>query len=77
MLEATTGFSHRPAYCGWRTRDRAFVHWSTGEEELYLYDQDPKENDNRIDDPALAGAVAEMRRRARDTCRPTPPGFHW
>ena len=31
----------RPAYCGWRTLNRMYVRYSTGEEELYLYKRDP------------------------------------
>jgi len=65
----------RPAYCGWRTARYLFVHYSNGCEELYDYVNDPWElSDRRGTAPDLQRS---LRRRARDACRPVPPGFSW
>ena len=65
----------RPAYCGWRTSRYLFVHYGNGREELYDYVNDPWElRDRRGTRPALQGT---LRRRAREACRPVPPGFSW
>jgi N-acetylglucosamine-6-sulfatase len=71
------GWRGRPAYCGYRTPDRLFVRYSTGEEELYDYDRDPFELDNVVNDPAYAADKDELKRLARQACSPTPPGFSW
>jgi arylsulfatase A-like enzyme len=65
----------RPAYCGWRTARYLFVHYRGGREELYDYARDPWElQDRRGTAPVLQ---ANLRRRARAACSPTPPGFSW
>jgi N-acetylglucosamine-6-sulfatase len=65
----------RPAYCGWRTRRFLFVHYGNGREELYDYANDPWElRDRRGTAPDVQ---ASMRRKAREACRPVPPGFSW
>jgi len=65
----------RPAYCGWRTGRFLFVHYGNGREELYDYANDPWElRDRRGSAPDIQ---ATLRRRARETCRPVPPGFSW
>ncbi|HWL90315.1 MAG TPA: sulfatase [Actinomycetota bacterium] len=65
----------RPAYCGWRTGRYLFVHYGNGREELYDYVNDPWElRDRRGTAPALQ---ASLRGKAREACRPVPPGFSW
>ena len=67
----------RPAYCGYRTDDRLYVRYSTGEEELYDYSRDPYELDNVAADPAYAVEKQALKRQTRKACSPTPPGFAW
>lgn len=71
------GIRGRPAYCGFRTEDRLYVRYSTGEEELYDYTRDPYELDNVVDDPAYAADREALKRQTRQACSPTPPGFAW
>ncbi len=70
-------YKSRPAYCGWRTIDRLYVRYSTGEEELYLYKRDPDERQNLADSREYADMVKAMRAKARAACVPVPPGFTW
>lgn len=77
VLEAMNGYQNRPAYCGWRTRDRMFVQWNTGEKELYDYSIDPQETTNLAYDPAWRPVRKAMRAEARSACRPLPPAFSW
>jgi arylsulfatase A-like enzyme len=65
----------RPPFCAWRTRDELFVRYGTAEEEYYDYRSDPYELTNRVDDPAVAPRVDEVRALTRKACSPTPPGF--
>jgi N-acetylglucosamine-6-sulfatase len=67
----------RPAYCGYRTDDRLYVRYSTGEEELYDYSWDPYELENVAADPAYAVEKQGLKRQTRKACSPTPPGFAW
>jgi N-acetylglucosamine-6-sulfatase len=67
----------RPAYCGWRTKDWMYVHYASGEEEMYSYRTDPDELTNLAGNPAFAGQFAAMKSRARQACRPMPPSFTW
>jgi hypothetical protein len=67
----------RPPYCGWREADWTFVHYSTGEEELYSLADDPGEVHNLATAPGVRGQLAGMRARARAACRPEPPSFDW
>jgi arylsulfatase A-like enzyme len=76
-LEAMAGYARRPAYCGWRTKHRMYVQWSTGREELFDYRVDPGEHFNLADDDRVADVKARMRAKAQRTCRPEPPGFDW
>jgi len=71
------GYYGRPAYCGYRTEDRLYVRYTTGEEELYDYTVDPLELNNVADDPAYAQDKDELKRATRRACSPTPPGFAW
>jgi arylsulfatase A-like enzyme len=67
----------RPPYCGWREADWTFVHYSTGEEELYSLADDPGELHNLAAAPDLRDQLDTMRARARAACSPEPPGFDW
>ena len=65
----------RPAYCGVRTLSHLFVHYATGEEELYAYGDDPFELTNLASSPEAQRDVKLLRRSARSLCRPLPPGL--
>jgi arylsulfatase A-like enzyme len=67
----------RPPYCGWREADWTFVHYSTGEEELYSLTDDPGELHNLATVPQARDQLDAMRERARAACTPEPPGFDW
>lgn len=71
------GYFGRPAYCGFRTADRLYVRYTTGEEELYDYAGDPHELVNLAGDPAYAAEKDALKRSTREACSPTPPGFAW
>lgn len=77
VLEAMDGYNDRPAYCGWRTRHRMYVQWSTGEQELYDYRIDPDERRNLAHKRNWAGVRKAMRAKAKAACRPKPPHFRW
>ena len=51
LLEAATDATHKPAYCGWRNKDWLYVHYASGEEELYSEPDDPQELVNLAGDP--------------------------
>ncbi len=63
-----------PTWCEVRTEEFAYVAYATGDEELYALLQDPNELTNRAGDPALASTRGRLRARARQLCRPPPPG---
>ncbi len=71
------GYYGRPAYCGYRTKDRLYVRYSTGFEELYDYTADPYELNNLAGDPAYAAEQDALKRQTRQACSPAPPGFTW
>jgi N-acetylglucosamine-6-sulfatase len=62
-----------PTYCAVRSGSWLFVHYKTGEEELYDLRNDPYELDNRRLDPALTERVTELRALDRQLCVPRPP----
>jgi N-acetylglucosamine-6-sulfatase len=64
-----------PSYCAVRSATAIYVRYQTGEEELYLLQQDPYELVNRATDPTQSALVASMRLRARELCSPPPPGY--
>lgn len=72
---ATSGLT--PAYCGARTANRLFVRYTTGEEELYDYRDDPWELRNAAGRRGLRRLVDDLRRFTRRACTPHPPGFSW
>lgn len=80
VLEATSGgesTSNRPAYCGWRQRDRVYVRYGDGSAEFYNLATDPFETNNKISAPAAQPRIRRMRLAARSACDPMPPGFVW
>ena len=66
-----------PTYCALRTVDRLFVHYDTGEEELYDLRRDPYQLRNLATDPARRAELDELRARTKLRCRPPPPRFSW
>ena len=66
-----------PTYCALRTVDRLFVHYDTGEEELYDLRRDPYQLRNLATDPARRAELDELRARTKMRCRPPPPRFSW
>ncbi len=77
VLEAMDGYNYRPAYCGWRTKNRMFVQWNTGEQELFDYRLDPAERTNLAYRKSWRPVRKAMRTKAFEACRPVPPHFHW
>lgn len=71
------GRADPPTYCGVRTRHRLFVHYLSGEEELYDLERDPWELQNLASLPAYQEELTTLRDRTKELCRPTPPGFAW
>ena len=79
VLEGSRDATHE-AYCGYRTARYMYVEWTEGfGRELYDYQNDPNELDNRIRDngSAITQVRADMRNRAQANCNPEPPGFSW
>jgi N-acetylglucosamine-6-sulfatase len=64
-----------PTYCAIRTKNELFVHYATGEEELYNLNRDPYELQNLREHPGEAAAVESLRERTRALCSPRPPGM--
>jgi len=77
VLEAMAGYHNRPAYCGWRTKNRMFVRWATGERELFDYRVDPDERRNLAGEPGWAEVRRKMRANAIRACSRVPPGYDW
>lgn len=77
VLEAMSGGSGRPAYCGWRSARWLYVRYGDGREELYDYRSDPMEQRNRAGEPDLAGVQDRLRSRAKAACSPAPPFYDW
>jgi arylsulfatase A-like enzyme len=63
-----------PGYCAVRTRSKLFVHYATGEEELYGLTNDPLQRANLADVPGREAALDRLREQARVLCSPLPPG---
>ena len=66
-----------PTYCAVRTPNRLFVHYASGEEELYDLDRDPWQLRNLARVPPRREELTALRRRTMQLCRPKPPGFTW
>jgi arylsulfatase A-like enzyme len=71
------GRADPPTYCGVRTQRHTFVHYVTGEEELYDLRRDPFQLRNLASEWSHRDVLRALRKRARQLCRPTPPGFTW
>jgi N-acetylglucosamine-6-sulfatase len=63
------------SYCGVRTGSHKFIHWGTGEEELYDLVADPYEMRSLHDDPSYEAIEMFLRDRARTLCVPLVPGM--
>jgi N-acetylglucosamine-6-sulfatase len=75
LLEHVEGAPAVPAYCGVRTSSFTFVHYATGEEELYDLVGDPRQLQNvALTRPRK---TAQLRALTESLCRPLPPGFSW
>lgn len=77
QYRSVRGLPDPPSYCGVRTQRHTFVHYATGEEELYDVWQDPDQLRNLASLPAHHGVLESLRARTRELCRPVPPGFAW
>jgi N-acetylglucosamine-6-sulfatase len=77
LLEADRDRHGKPAYCGWRSDDWLYVHYATGEEELYSVPGDPLELHNLAADPAYSTDLTSLRAGVKQACSPMPPHFHW
>jgi arylsulfatase A-like enzyme len=77
LLEAMEGYHDRPAYCGWRSKNRMFVRWATGEMELFDYRTDRAEKRNLAYKRTWKDVRKRMRAKAVAACSPEPPGFDW
>jgi arylsulfatase A-like enzyme len=80
VLEAAGGSTAtrgRPPFCGWRTRDWMYVHYGSGEENLFHYTTDPYEQHDLAHNPAYNAERLQLRALAMKACRPTPPDFSW
>jgi N-acetylglucosamine-6-sulfatase len=64
-----------PPYCGARSGEYMFVHYSGGFEEFYNYRRDPWELRNTAS--KSPPHMASLRRFAHHECSPTPPRFTW
>jgi N-acetylglucosamine-6-sulfatase len=64
-----------PTYCGVRTTAFTFVHYATGEEELYDLVQDPNQLLNVAS--TRPRKATELRELTGSLCQPMPPGFSW
>jgi len=64
-----------PTYCGIHSGDHVFVHYSTGEEELYDLERDPAQLMNLVGLERYAEIRRELVRRLRELCDPAPAGI--
>jgi N-acetylglucosamine-6-sulfatase len=64
-----------PTYCGVRIPSFTFVHYATGEEELYDLAKDPRQLQNVAS--TRPTKTAQLRALTKSLCRPLPPGFSW
>jgi arylsulfatase A-like enzyme len=62
-----------PSLCGVRSERFMYVHYATGEEELYDLANDPYELQNAARDPRLGEALRSLRTREKELCNPPPP----
>ncbi len=67
----------RPSYCGARTERYLFIEYESGQRELYDYQRDPLELENRSKLRRYADVQHELRRAAKELCSPPPGSFTW
>jgi N-acetylglucosamine-6-sulfatase len=75
LLEHVKRISPPPTYCGVRTSSFTFVHYVTGEEELYDLVEDPRQLENVAS--VRPNKAAQLRALTESLCQPVPPGFSW
>ncbi len=76
LIEAgQNGGGGHPPYCGTRTEQYLYVHYSGGFEEFYNYRRDPWELHNTA--YKSPPRMEPLRRFAKRQCSPRPPGFTW
>ncbi len=75
LLEHVNALPPVPTYCGVRTPSFTFVHYVTGEEELYDLARDPRQLQNVAS--SRPSKAAQLRALTEQLCRPVPPGFSW
>lgn len=75
LLEHVQRVSPPPTYCGVRTSSFTFVHYVTGEEELYDLVKDPRQLENVAS--LRPNKATRLRALTESLCRPVPPGFSW
>ena len=64
-----------PSYCGWRTRRYVYVHYRTGEQQLYDLGADPYELHNLASDPGTQALRKSLEAKATAACEPRPPDW--
>jgi N-acetylglucosamine-6-sulfatase len=64
-----------PSFCGVRTEKWTFVHYATGEEELYKLTRDPYELRNLRRVAGYSTMTQQLRKVTRALCAPRPPGL--
>jgi N-acetylglucosamine-6-sulfatase len=62
-----------PSLCGVRSEQFMYVHYATGEEELYDLQGDPYELHNVLGEPRFADVLRRLRTREKQLCKPPPP----
>jgi arylsulfatase A-like enzyme len=62
-----------PSFCGVRSERFMYVHYATGEEELYDLENDPYELNNAIGRSEFADVLRGLRGREKELCNPPPP----
>jgi arylsulfatase A-like enzyme len=62
-----------PSLCGVRSERFMYIHYATGEEELYDLQNDPYELQNAARDPTFGDVLRGLRGREKQLCNPAPP----
>jgi N-acetylglucosamine-6-sulfatase len=75
LLEHLNALPPVPTYCGVRTSSFMFVHYATGEEELYDLAKDPRQLQNVVS--VRPNKATQLRALTESLCQPVPPGFSW
>jgi arylsulfatase A-like enzyme len=75
LLEHMEGTNPVPTFCAVRGERYVYVHYATGEDELYDLRRDPFELRSEAHAPRAAPVLDAMRRRLAELCDPPPPGL--